>query len=262
MKRSVWWGLLFSSAALLLMQRRAKAQAATPGRKRSTREGNEKHQVAEQLTRRYITYGIFPAWTLAGFLDYIWHRQTKIQTTSGTEESVTHLLMMAEAGLPIVLALFLEINAGVLLMIIAGWVLHELTVYWDLKYTSPRRVIYPREQMTHVFMQSLPFDILAVLACLHPEQFKALFGVGEDKPRFGLRLKQPGMPHSQALIILGLMGALIWIPYLEEFLRCFRASQKGLTESETPECARQLFVSDGTIFNKEQVPLRSGEQAL
>jgi hypothetical protein len=58
----------------------------------------------------------------------LWHRQTKIETTSGVKESMMHLLMMAEAGAPILTGLFLEMNAGALALMGTGWLLHELTV--------------------------------------------------------------------------------------------------------------------------------------
>jgi hypothetical protein len=51
-------------------------------------------------------YIIMPVWSLAGFLDWLWHRQTTIETTSGAKESVMHLLMMAEAGAPILTGCF------------------------------------------------------------------------------------------------------------------------------------------------------------
>jgi hypothetical protein len=51
----------------------------------------------------------------------LWHRQTKIETTSGAKESVMHLIMMAEAGIPILTGLFLEMNAGALALMGAGW---------------------------------------------------------------------------------------------------------------------------------------------
>lgn len=241
MKRSLVSGLLLGTAGLLLARKSFNRRAgfrATPSKSLTNAR-----EVADDAARRYITYAIFPAWTAAGFLDWVWHRQTSIETTSGTEESLTHLLMMAEGGLPIILALFLEINAGVIALVAGGWLLHQLTVYWDLAYTAPRRVIYPREQQTHLFMQTVPFDILAMLACLHSEQFKALVGAGDEKPDFRLRLRRPGMPPAQALLMLGSMAAFSGLPHVEEFVRCWRAARKGLTGRDTPDCARDLFTS-------------------
>src|SRR5690242_20855218 len=46
--------------------------------------------------RRLTTYFIVPVWIGAGFLDYIWHRRTRIETTSGLSESLMHSIMMLE----------------------------------------------------------------------------------------------------------------------------------------------------------------------
>ena len=118
-------GILLGSGALLLSRRaknnsegdgtkdlaeridKAKKSPSAPHRPPSAGE----RQAADDATRRYITYAMLPCWGLAGALDWLWHRQTKIETTSGTEESIMHLLMMAEAGTPILMGLFMEVNA-------------------------------------------------------------------------------------------------------------------------------------------------------
>jgi hypothetical protein len=200
-------------------------------------------RTADQATRRYITYAIVPAWTITGLLDWLWHRQTKIETTSGTEEAITHLLMMMEVGAPVMLALFLETNAGVMALLIGGWALHQATAYYDVAYSVQRRKIPPREQHTHVFMETIPFDILAVLACLHPKQFKALVGLGKEKPRFSLHLKKPGMSAVKAAALLGSLALLVGLPHVEELWRCWRAEKQGLKERDTPECARELYAA-------------------
>jgi hypothetical protein len=89
--------------------------------------------------------------------------------------------MMLEGGIPVMLGLFLEINAGVLALMSAGWPLHELTAVWDVSYTVSRRKVPPREQHTHSFMETIPFDIIAVMACLYPTQFLALFGASSER---------------------------------------------------------------------------------
>lgn len=146
-------------------------------------------RAADEATRRYLMYLITPVWSIAGFLDWLWHRQTEIETTSGVKESLMHL-MMAEAGAPILTGLFLETNAGALALMSAGWLLHEVTVAWDVTYTASRRVIYPREQSTHGYMQTIPFGIVATLASLHPEQALGLIGLRPDKPDFKLRCRK------------------------------------------------------------------------
>src|ERR1700693_4291611 len=52
----------------------------------------------DQTMRRFIGFFVLPVWLAAGFLDYIMHRRTKIETTTGLSESLMHTLMMLEAG--------------------------------------------------------------------------------------------------------------------------------------------------------------------
>lgn len=163
-KKSVSSALLIGGAALAILggARRNKVAEAENGAWRKARG----RDAADDAARRYITYIVLPVWCVSGFLDWLWHRQTKIETTSGVKESIMHVVMMAEAGSPILTGLFLEINAGSLALMAAGWLLHELTVAWDVKYTISRRQIFPREQHTHTYMQTTPFNIVMTLACL------------------------------------------------------------------------------------------------
>jgi hypothetical protein len=188
-------------------------------------------------------YVVMPVWSVAGFLDWLWHRQTKIETTSGTKESVMHLIMMAEAGAPILTGLFLEMNAGAFALMGAGWLLHELTVAWDVKYTLSRRKIFTREQHTHSYMQTIPFDIVMTLACLYPEQSMALFGVGPEKADFSLRFRKAPVPLKDFAAVVTCMGLVSGLPHVEELWRCYRAERKGLAGRDVPECARVLYSS-------------------
>lgn len=154
-----------------------------------------------------------------------------------------HLLMMAEAGIPVLAGLFLETNAGLLRLMTAGMVLHQATVMWDVSYTVSRRKIPAREQHTHTYMETLPFDILAVFACLHPEQFLAMFGLGKEKRDFSLRFKKPGLPVTQIAAIFAAMTVFNTLPHMDELWRCWSAHRRGLTGTETPACARELYAA-------------------
>src|SRR5690606_5325164 len=61
-----------------------------------------------------LLYFVMPLWLLAGFADWFCHRASQIETTSGPKESLLHLLQFSEVGVPILAALFLEINAGII----------------------------------------------------------------------------------------------------------------------------------------------------
>jgi hypothetical protein len=78
------------------------ASALLRSRNGSRRAGNQIAPVEKQL-HQYTLYVAAPAWIAAGLLDYLWHRKTRIETTTGPEESWLHLLMLIEAG-PIALA--------------------------------------------------------------------------------------------------------------------------------------------------------------
>jgi hypothetical protein len=62
-----------------------------------------------------LMYFVLPVWVAAGFADYLCHRATSIETTSGWKESLLHLLQFGEMALPTLAAIFLEINALVIL---------------------------------------------------------------------------------------------------------------------------------------------------
>jgi hypothetical protein len=203
----------------------------------------EARRIADQSAQRYLMYFMVPAWALVGALDWLWHRQTKIETTSGPQESITHILMMVEAGTPLLAGLFLETNAGLLALMTTGTLLHQATVIWDIEYSASRRKIPAREQHTHSFMETLPFDILAVFATLHPEQFRSMLGLGPEKPDFSLRLKKPGLPVSQIAGIFGAITLFVALPHAEEFWRCWRAYRRGLTGKDTPDCVRELYAA-------------------
>jgi hypothetical protein len=242
--KSLFSILLGAGAGLVLMGSKGRSSSATAGhRSRIAAERDQSRAAADEATRRYLMYIIMPVWSIAGFLDWLWHRQTKIETTSGVKESIMHLLMMAEAGAPILTGLFLEMNAGALALMGAGWLIHDLTVAWDVSYTASRRIIYPREQHTHGYMQTIPFDIVAVLACLHPEQSLALFGLGKEKPDFKLRFRKPPVPLKDFAAIVACMGLVSGLPHVEELWRCYRAQQSGAAGSEIPECAQELYAS-------------------
>jgi hypothetical protein len=93
-------------------------------------------QMAEVL-RTLLMYFVLPLWLAAGFADYLCHRAAHIERTSGWKESLLHLLQFGEMALPILAALFLEINAGVILLMIVCLILHEATAYWDRRQLNP-----------------------------------------------------------------------------------------------------------------------------
>jgi hypothetical protein len=175
----------------------------------------------DDATRTFLLYGLIPFWMLPGLGDYLCHRKAKIETTSGTHESLTHVLMIATTGVELGAALLLEVNAPVLIVMTIAACLHEAIVIWDVAYASQVRMPSATEQHVHSFLEVLPFTALAFIACRHPDAVAAVFRRG-DRGESGLRfkLRTEPIPYLAAIGALGTVTLLV--PFLEEFVRCYR----------------------------------------
>ena len=176
-------------------------------------------QTAEVL-RNLLMYFVLPLWLAAGFADYLCHRAAHIEHTTGWKESLLHLLQFGEMAVPILAALFLEINAGVILLMILCFILHEATAYWDVRYATSRRDVAPVEQHVHSFLEILPLTGLLLVVALHWEQFISLFGFAPA--RFDFLPKPVPLPGSYILTVMGLTLLFEVLPYLEELVRGLR----------------------------------------
>jgi hypothetical protein len=181
-----------------------------------------------------LMYFVVPVWLMAGFADWLCHRATNIETTSGAKESVLHLLLFAEVAGPFLAALLLDINALVLAFMIVMFFVHEATTLWDLSYAVNLREITPIEQHVHSYLEMMPLMGVLLVAARHWPQFLALFGFGDEAPRFDIALKAPPLPL--AYIISALVAALLFavLPYTEELWRGLRANNGRLV----PRAAR------------------------
>ena len=179
----------------------------------------------EQASRRFLTFVLLPAWMLTGFGDYLCHRATKIERTSGTHEALTHLLMIATTGAGLTAALFCEINETVLAIMTASAVAHEAVVLWDVGYATPLRPPSATEQHLHSFLEVLPFTGLAFMMCMNPADLAVLLGRGSRPFRWRLAPKRHPLAPLYAAAVIGLASALQVIPHLEEFVRCFRVDR-------------------------------------
>lgn len=175
----------------------------------------------EEFAELLLMAGVVPLWIAAGLVDWWCHRSTGIESTSGLAENLFHWLLLAESGLALAAAALLEVNAGVLLLVFAAFLAHEVTTYVELRYTVPRRSVRPFEQMVHSFMELLPLVMLALLAMLAWDEVLALFGEGE--PDFGLRLKPDPWPGAYLAAAAAAVLAFNVLPMAEEGLRCLRA---------------------------------------
>src|SRR6266540_3063198 len=141
-----------------------------------------------------LMYFVLPVWLAAGFADYLCHRAAKIESTSGPKESLLHLLLFGEMAIPTLAAIFLEINALIIAIMIVCLILHEATAIWDVSYAYSTRVVAPIEQHVHSFLEMLPLTGLLIVITLNWPPFLSLFGFGSVPAEFTLGLKQPPLP--------------------------------------------------------------------
>jgi hypothetical protein len=178
----------------------------------------------DAATRRLLLGGVMPLWLGAGLADWYRHRQTHIETTAGPRESAIHLLMMTETGVPVMLGLFCEVNAGVLLTSFAALGAHSATAYWDQSYAEQRRRVTPIEQHLHSLLEVVPLMATGFLTALHWDQARTLIGKDRHKRRFALRLKRHDpLPVSTKVGLIAALAVFGALPYGEELWRCWRA---------------------------------------
>jgi ABC-type spermidine/putrescine transport system permease subunit I len=169
-----------------------------------------------------LMYFVLPVWLVAGFADYLCHRASSIETTSGWKESLLHLLQFGEMAIPTLAAIFLQINALVIGTMIVCLIAHEVTAIWDVSYAYEKREVTPTEQHVHSFLEMLPLMGLLIVTTLHWQQFLSLFGLGQEHAEFTVRLKDPPLPWLYVTIILSLIALFDVLPFLEELVRGLR----------------------------------------
>ena len=52
--------------------------------------------------------------------------------------------------------MFLEVTSPILALLIASFILHELTSFWDVSYADKRREVTPIEHHIHSFLDIIP----------------------------------------------------------------------------------------------------------
>ncbi len=189
---------------------------------------------AEEFTRLYLLYIILPLWLLAGIADWLCHRRTHIEATSGPKESAIHLLMLAEAGTAVLLGLFLEITGLVIAFMLIAFIAHEFTSHWDLRFALPRRHVTATEQHIHDYLGAIPFMALSFVLVLHWRQALALIGLDAEPLQFSLTWKRTPLPLGYILALLSAIAMLEVIPYGEELWRGMHAGRAILSRSSSP----------------------------
>jgi hypothetical protein len=187
----------------------------------------------DAATLRLLKFGAVPLWAGAGFADWLCHRRTSIETTAGTKESAIHALMMTEAGVPTLLGLFFEVDAGVLAVTLSAFALHQATAIWDVAYADGRRRITPTEQHVHGLLEQVPAMATAFLCALHWDQATALLRGRHRRAAFRLTRKRGVLSTRYRAGLLAAVGGLVIAPYAEELQRCRRAKTAPRTDTRT-----------------------------
>lgn len=200
----------------------------------------------EQAGQRLLLGGVMPLWLGAGLADWYIHRRTRIEDTAGARESAIHSLMFAETGVPVLLSLFCEVNASVLLSAYGAAAVHGVTAYWDQVYAQPRRRVDPVEQHVHSLLEVSPVMAAFLLTALHWDQARALTGRGGAD--FGVRLKRRDPLSASARVwLLAAVTVFGILPYAEELWRCWRTSPtaRPLPRPDVPATETLRILPDG-----------------
>ncbi|CAM5399434.1 diguanylate cyclase [Streptomyces antimycoticus] len=179
----------------------------------------------EDANRRFLMYGVMPLWFVPAVADWIMHRRTRIEETSGTKESAIHALMMTEAGIPVAMGLLARVNPLVLSVMGGAALAHGATALWDVSLATGEREVRPVEQHIHSFLEVLPLSAMAFTSCLHWDQVRAALRGGDRPEDWKLLPKDNPLP-ARYLAAIGLgIGAFVALPYAEEMTRCLRAAR-------------------------------------
>lgn len=166
---------------------------------------------------------LFPLWMAAGFSDYLCHRATSIETTSGLKESVSHLVMASLMGTGVFLLLIFDLNLLTLILMALLFVAHEVVTQIDFRIAFLVRDVGTVEQQVHAYLEAIPFAgvLLLGVAVVAGERWDLTFAVRDP---LDWRVV------VGVLIIMTVFGAL---PYWEEFWRCLRqAWRPGMSLQE------------------------------
>jgi hypothetical protein len=165
-----------------------------------------------------LGYGALPAWLLAGGADWLCHRRSRIELTSGPVESAMHVVLFLQIAIPVLLGLWFAINALLLTFMAVGVLAHMVTSWWDTRYSEPRRLISPFEQQIHGWLVMWPIFALLLVALLHADE------LATPQWRLVSRENAPSLGWRCA-VLLGLATGFALI--LEEWWRGWRHGHGG-----------------------------------
>jgi hypothetical protein len=181
------------------------------------------------IVRNYLLFFLLPAWVVIGALDWWCHRRAGIERF-GPYEPLLHLLLISLAGFPILLGLFLEINAPILLVMLLCFLIHEAVGYIDVRWATNHRGIPPFEQRLHDYLAAVPFAALSLVVVLHWQELALLITQPIEALTQPIRLRTPPLPLGivAGLLILVFLGNVL--PFIEELARALRYRARAVSQ--------------------------------
>lgn len=168
----------------------------------------------------FLAWVLYPLWLIGGAVDYLCHRRTDIQHTSGIQESWLHVAQFATMAVVFAAAVLLEITLPVIIALLGFVVAHTVLSFIDVSYTLGRRHISTSEQHAHGLLDVVPLVAVGLLAILN---WHTLVGPSTDS---AIRWKDDPLAVTDVAVLLGSFGVLAGGPVLEEWLRAHRARLK------------------------------------
>lgn len=181
---------------------------------------------SDSLLVHALLYGVVPAWLAFGAADWLCHRRARIERGPGPRAALLHLARWVAIGLPLLAVLFLQVNAAVMLFMLAALVPHQATAMLDVRHASATRRVSPMEQHVHGALEALPVAACFLVIVLHWPELRALWSV--DAPAsFRLTPKRPPLPTWYLASVVAAMIVLGVVPYVEELVRTLRCKRGG-----------------------------------
>jgi len=186
------------------------------------------HEIdASQLVLYLILYMMLPIWSIAAFIDWMCHRATKIEETSGLRESMIHFIMGVQIGAPILLCMFFEVNISIMLLCLFVLVTHEIVAHQDIVWASSRRHISHWETHAHTYLASLPLYLFALVVVRKWDVFLDMITLNWAGG-MGLVWRSEPLSGNSYYLPVFLVASFCFglCPYIEEMYRCWRYQQR------------------------------------
>jgi hypothetical protein len=169
-----------------------------------------------------LGFGVLPLWLAAGGADWLCHRRSGIERTSGPVESLLHIGLFLQIALPVLLGLWFEINALLLAVFAAAVLAHMATSWLDTAFSQPRRHIAPIEQQVHSWLEMLPLFGWVLIALLHLDAF--------SRPQWEFIARAAPVPTPWPVVVPALLAAGMAL-IIEELIRGLRQPRTMATDS-------------------------------